>query len=156
MGDDKLFITDLIQECSNGAIVAALTYHRTVHSFRCDCMWTLNCETLKSVLLRRLKCVYTSSDTEDTIYELLELSLQTPHFFETKEKKEPKQEDVVNLLHTFVEVFRLVNVVINDILSIAGFKDKESLFDALTSGAPISNRIKLAAQVAEKYLLNKK
>lgn len=148
MGDDKLLMADLIERCNTDTIKAALSYHKAGHIKTCNCMLSGNDEMLKNVLSRRLKCVYTSSDTEDEIYELLKSSL--------KKTKEEKEEDVVHLLYTFVEVFRLMTVVTNDILSIAGCKDKNALFDALTSGAPPTHRIKLAAQVAEKFLLNKK
>ena len=154
MGDDKLLMADLIELCSRETIVSALLHHKNEHSKTCHCMCSGNDEMLKNVLSRRLKCVYTSSDTEDEIYELLKSSLKKTKSIPIQ--KEEKEEDVVHLLYTFVEVFRLMTVVTNDILSIAGCKDKNALFDVLTSGTPPTHRIKLAAQVAEKFLLNKK
>lgn len=154
MGDDKLLMAELIELCSRETIVSALLHHKNEHSKTCHCMCSGNDETLKRVLYRRIICPNTCKDVANEIRGLLESSLKKTKSIPIQE--EEKKEDVVHLLYTFVEVFRLMTVVTNDILSIAGCKDKNALFDALTSSAPPTHRIKLAAQVAEKFLLNKK
>lgn len=156
MGDNNILISDLIARCSNSIIISVLVYHKTKHSCRCDCMRTKESDDLRFMLLRRFECVHTSPKVYAKMRTLLELSLKNEEFFAMKGKQGQKQEDVVNLLFIFVEVFRihknLQRDATNDILSIAGFKDKDSLFAALTSGTPVTTRIRLASQVAEKYI----